>query len=164
MRDSSKVSINDSTSPLPAQRAASRAAPSTRRAGPWPGPRAATGGACSRPRTDARLQPETRPLDPAHDLVRTALDPASQRRARRRPPAEQGPRPPLVVPEDNVEDDPRVGGIALVAVPLKIAAAHVQLDVPLQQASRRGDQRITEVASWPAAEPPPVDNAQLLSL
>src|SRR5439155_356115 len=120
-------------------------------------------GPVSRQRREARLPPESRPLEPAHDLVRTALDPASQRRDRRRPPAGQGRRPPLVVPEDNVEDDPRVGGIALVAVPLKIAAAHVQLDVSLEQAARRGDQRIKEVRSCPAAEPPPVDYAQLFS-
>ena len=63
-----------------------------------------------------------------------------------------------------MEDDTPIGRVAVMAMPIKIAAAHVQLHVSSEQAARRAYQCIAEVGAATTAGPPAVDHAQPLSL
>ncbi len=106
------------------------------------------------------LPPQGGPLQPTADLLLTTLNPGGQGRHRHALPAGQNGVLRLIRPEHEVEGQPVVRAIAVVAVAAEVAGPHMQLHVPLEGAPGGLDHRIAEVGTGATSPPSPVEHPQ----
>ncbi len=94
----------------------------------------------------AGLSPEEGAREPALELLGARRHPGAERDDRRAAAARQGRVAARVVLEDDVEDDVRVGGVAVVPVGAEQRRADVQLDIAAHRhAGGTGDDGAAEV-------------------